>query len=68
MRVKDPTLQPAHDSVAEPKRSKPRNGYEQVNGRDRMDATKLYAHAFRENGKYGSHPLHDGMDDESGPD
>jgi hypothetical protein len=30
-----------------------------------LDATKLYAHAYRENGRFGSH---DGFGDESGPD
>ena len=33
-----------------------------------LDATKLYAHSYRENGRFGSHPAHDGFDDESGPD
>jgi len=33
-----------------------------------LDATKLYAHAYREQGKFGSHPSHDGFDDESSPD
>jgi hypothetical protein len=33
-----------------------------------LDATKLYAHAYRELGRFGSHPSHDGFDDESGPD
>jgi hypothetical protein len=32
-----------------------------------LDATKLYAHSYRENGRFGSHPSHDGFDDESGP-
>lgn len=37
--------------------------------RDRnLDATKLYAHSYRERGRFGSHPSHDGFDDESGPD
>jgi len=31
-----------------------------------LDATKPYAHAYREHGKFGSHPSHDGFDDESG--
>jgi hypothetical protein len=60
--------QRAHDSVAEPRKLDKRTRYAQVSGRDPIDATKLYAHSFRENGKFGSHPLHDGMDDESGPD
>jgi hypothetical protein len=29
-----------------------------------MDATKDYAHNFREKGRYGSHPSHDNYDDE----
>jgi hypothetical protein len=33
-----------------------------------LDATKLYAHSFRESGRFGSHPSHDGFDDESGPE
>jgi uncharacterized protein with PIN domain len=33
-----------------------------------LDATKLYAHPCREQGRYGSHPSHDGFDDESTPD
>jgi hypothetical protein len=32
-----------------------------------LDATKLYAHSYREHGRFGSHPSHDGFDDESGP-
>ena len=30
-----------------------------------LDFTKPYAHANREHGKFGSHPSHDGFDDES---
>jgi hypothetical protein len=33
-----------------------------------LDATKLYAHSYREQGRFGSHPSHDGFDDESSPD
>jgi hypothetical protein len=33
-----------------------------------LDATKLYAHSYREQGRYGSHPSHDGFDDDSGPE
>jgi hypothetical protein len=55
-------------SAADAKRPDPRTQFAQANSLERIDATKLYAHSFRENGKYGSHPLHDGMDDESGPD
>jgi hypothetical protein len=41
--------------------------YEQVSGRDRLDKSKGYAHPYRETGRFGSHPIHDGFDDESGP-
>jgi len=40
----------------------------EVNSRDKLDHTKNYAHPYRESGKYGSHSMHDGFDDESGPD
>lgn len=30
-----------------------------------LDATKDYAHAYRDQGMFGSHPSHDGFDDES---
>ena len=33
----------------------------------RLDATRDYYEAYRENGRFGSHPSHDGYDDESGP-
>jgi len=33
-----------------------------------LDVTKPYAHSYREGGRFGSHPSHDGFDDESGPD
>lgn len=32
-----------------------------------LDATKDYAHTFREAGRYGSHPSHDRFDDDSNP-
>jgi hypothetical protein len=32
-----------------------------------MDHTRPYAHAYREGGRFGSHPSHDGFDDESKP-
>lgn len=35
---------------------------------DERDASRSYAHRFRENGRFGSHPLHDDYDDESFPD
>jgi hypothetical protein len=63
-----PPAQKTHDLSAGHKKLDPRTGFAYANGLDPIDATKLYAHSFRENGKYGSHPLHDGMDDESGPE
>lgn len=46
-----------------------RNSTTLVAPRDKnLDATKLYAHSYRENGRFGSHPSHDGFDDESGPE
>lgn len=33
-----------------------------------QDATHAYSTHYRENGRFGSHPSHDGFDDESGPD
>jgi hypothetical protein len=55
-------------SAAAAKKIDPRVRFAQANSIERIDATKLYAHSFRENGKYGSHPLHDAMDDEAGPE
>lgn len=60
--------QKAFHSAADAKKPDPRTAFAQANALDPIDATRLYAHSFRENGKYGSHPLHDGMDDESGPE
>lgn len=51
-----------HDSS-----NKKRAIYDQVQSRDRLDATKPYAHPYREQGRFGSHPSHDGFDDESSP-
>lgn len=33
----------------------------------KLDHARPYAHAYREQGKFGSHPVHDGFDDESKP-
>jgi hypothetical protein len=41
--------------------------YESPQMARRLDHTRLYAHNFRENGLYGSHPSHDSFDDESNP-
>jgi hypothetical protein len=35
---------------------------------DRMDATRGQHEYYRENGRYGSHPIHDNYDDESDAD
>ncbi|MCU1241599.1 MAG: hypothetical protein JWO71_2325 [Candidatus Acidoferrum typicum] len=53
-----------------PVAKKPSSGatWAEVNSRDKLDHTKNYAHPYRESGKYGSHSMHDGFDDESGPD
>jgi hypothetical protein len=42
--------------------------FEQTVGIDRRDRTKGYGYPARESGRFGSHPMHDGFDDESGPD
>jgi hypothetical protein len=41
---------------------------EETSRERRLDPTKDYAHCYREFGRFGSHPSHDGFDDESGPD
>jgi hypothetical protein len=33
----------------------------------KLDRTRGYGHLSRENGRFGSHPSHDGFDDESKP-
>lgn len=38
-----------------------------VNPDKQLDATRRYAHPYREQGKFGSHPSHDSFDDESQP-
>jgi hypothetical protein len=46
-----------------------RNTSTLIDPRDKnLDATKPYAHSYREQGRFGSHPSHDGFDDESTPD
>jgi hypothetical protein len=50
------------------KKPSPGATWAELNSRDRLDHTKDYAHPCRESGKYGSHSMHDGFDDESGPD
>lgn len=40
---------------------------EERTGRDLQDATRLYGHSYRENGRFGSHPLHDDFGDEGVP-
>lgn len=40
----------------------------QLGNHERIDRTKDYGFPARESGRYGSHPLHDGFDDESGPE
>lgn len=40
--------------------------HDQVSGRDRFDETREFF-VLRENGRFGSHPVHDAFGDESGP-
>ena len=62
VRALEPAIAPSGKDV-------PRGSATFVAPRDKnLDATKLYAHAYRESGRFGSHPSHDGFDDESGPD
>jgi hypothetical protein len=42
--------------------------FDQTVGIDRRDRTRNIGYVARENGRYGSHPLHDGFDDEAGPE
>lgn len=42
--------------------------FEQAQGVDRRDRTRGMGYVVRENGRYGSHPMHDGFDDEAGPE
>ena len=44
------------------------NAYREANSISAGDQTKGYGHSYRERGRFGSHPSHDGFDDESGPD
>src|ERR1700677_2559330 len=62
------SAQSGHGSDAESEELNLRTRHAQVNRHDPIDATKLYGFPCSANGKFGSHPLHDGMDDESGPD
>jgi len=70
-------LHKAHDTrpvrpdrpVASPEREKKKRSSSLIASREKnLDATKLYASSYREHGRFGSHPSHDGFDDESGPD
>lgn len=42
-------------------------GYEHPKDATRMDKMRNYGYPCRETGRYGSHPSHDGFDDESQP-
>jgi hypothetical protein len=61
---------PAHSPTHPPSAKDPnRKDTTLVAARDKnLDATKPYAHPYREQGRYGSHPSHDGFDDESTAD
>ena len=56
----DPLLEyPEGDNYAEP---------QSTASDHKMDATKGIGYPVREHGPYGSHPVHDDFDDDSGPD
>ena len=59
--------QPASVSVASPTSNEfSRSNVIETNERQ-MDYTRPYAHAYREHGRFGSHPSHDDFGDESKP-
>lgn len=64
----------AGDARAKVSRAFPQTTHQQILGATddvqsrRMDYTRPYAHPYREHGRFGSHPSHDGFDDQSGPD
>jgi hypothetical protein len=45
-----------------------KDAFEQAVGIDHRDRTRGYGYPVRENGRYGSHPMHDGFDNEAGPE
>lgn len=51
-----------------PRQQSMREAFAEVNSIDVRDKTRGYGFPCRENGRYGSHPMHDGFDDDSGPD
>ncbi len=40
-----------------------KGNYQDLGGDDRMDATRGHGYSARENGRFGSHPIHDDYDD-----
>jgi hypothetical protein len=63
-----PSRADKHSSKVLPPDYTSRDVFEQTVGVDRRDRTRGIGHVVRENGRYGSHPIHDGFDDESGPE
>jgi hypothetical protein len=49
-----------------PREQSLREAFAEVNSIDLRDKTRGYEYRCRENGRYGSHPIHDGFDDDSG--
>lgn len=63
----DPVIPDADAPPREGERAK--SGEIELEATDpRIDATKDIGYPVREHGPYGSHPMHDDFDDESGPD
>lgn len=52
-------------AIRDPSSRASRTAIARLEGRDELDHTRGYAHAYRESGRFGSHPSHDGFDDES---
>jgi RNA recognition motif-containing protein len=45
----------------------PETRYQSDKDKRRLDATRDYAHSFRDHGQFGSHPSHDRFDDDANP-
>jgi len=57
------------EADAPSERERAKSGEVELEAADsRIDATKDIGYPVREHGPYGSHPMHDDFDDESGPD
>ena len=60
-------LEPEASDPEESERWKNEDEIENPEWRHNLDATKGVGYPAREEGRYGSHPAHDGFDDESEP-